>query len=145
MATLTLSGDELINILGANGVLPPQATDVQADGEGVRVKVRTPWSVVPAVPVDLRFIGFNRGEAVLRLSTNRFLDAFDWLVDRVLAAFPLDEFAARWQYPHLYVDVNRLLRREVRGAEITDVVFRDGHFHITSVHHPADRPDAPEP
>jgi len=134
MAQVILSGDELACILMANGIVPPEVSDLEINGENIKVKVATPWPVVKSVRVRMRFIGFENGQAVLQLTTNRLVDAFDWLVDRVLESFPLDKFAGRWEYPRLYVDVNRLLRRQVRGTEITNVVVQDGHFRITTIH-----------
>ncbi len=66
--------------------------------------------------------------------TNRLIDTFDWLVDRMLESLPLESHAGRWEYPRLYVDVNRLMEDRLRGVQIEDMAFRDGHFHITTAH-----------
>ena len=66
--------------------------------------------------------------------TNRLIDQFDWLVDKMLAGFPLADHGARWEYPRLHVDVNKLLRRQVRGVEITNIAFEEGQFRITTSH-----------
>lgn len=134
MAQITLSGKELVCILAANGSIPPEISDIETDGESIKVRVNTPWPVVRSVRVSLRFVGFEDGHAILELTTNRFVDKFDWLIDRLLASFRMEEFAARWDYPRFYIDVNELLRRQVRGTEVTDVTFRDGRFHITTTH-----------
>lgn len=134
MAQIILSGDELVCILHANGLVPDEVIDMEiADGE-IKLKVRTPWPILKSIRVGMRFAGFEQGQALLQVQTNRVIDRFDWLVDKMLAGFPLAEHGARWEYPKLCVDVNKLLQRQVRGVEITDVVFEDGHFRITTNH-----------
>lgn len=134
MAQIILSGDELVRLLRANALMPDQVTEVEMDGAEIRVKVRTPWPVLKSVHVKVRFAGFEGGHVVLQLGTNRLLDKFDWLVDRMLVSLQLEDHGGRWEYPRLYVDVNRLLQRQVHGVEITDVAFREDRFYITTVH-----------
>jgi len=136
MAQITLSGDELVCILNANGLIPEEVADIELDGEEIKLRVKTPWPIFKSIRVGLRFAGFEQGQAVLQLATNRLIDQFDWLVDKMLAGFPLAEHGARWEYPRLHVDVNKLVVQQVRGVEITDVAFADGHFHITTKHSP---------
>ena len=71
---------------------------------------------------------------MLQLVTNRLIDKFDWLVNKMLASLKVEDHGGRWEYPRLYVDVNRLLERQVRGVQIADVVFRTASFHITTNH-----------
>jgi hypothetical protein len=130
MAQIVLSGEELVSILRANGLIPAQVAAIETAGEEVRLRVRTRWPLVKSIRVALRFAGFERGEVVLQLVTNRLLDTFDWLVDRMVAA--LQDHGGRWEYPRLYVNVNQLLRRQVRGVEITHMAFRDGCLQITT-------------
>lgn len=134
MAKITLSGDELVCLLTANGLVPEEVLDIELVEGEIKVHVRTPWPVLKSIRVGMRFIGFERGQAVLQLVTNRFVDRFAWLVDKMLAAFPLAEHGACWKYPRLFLDVNRLLQEQVRGTQITDIVFEDGLFHVTTVH-----------
>lgn len=111
MAQIILSGEELVCILAANGLMPDEVTDVTAEDGQIHVRVRTPWPVFKSIRVGLQFAGFERGEAILQVVTNRFIDRFDWLVDKMLASFPLADHCARWKYPRLRLDVNTLLRR----------------------------------
>jgi len=134
MARVILSGEELMCILKANGVVPDEVIDLHTEGEEIKVRVRTPWPVLKSIRVGMRFAGFEQGEAVLQIATNRLLDRFDWLIDKMLASFPLADHCARWEYPRLHIDVNALLQRQVRGVQITDVVFEDGHYCITTSH-----------
>jgi hypothetical protein len=139
MAQIVLSGDELACLLRANGWIPDQIAGMEMDTDRVRVKVRTSLPILKSVHVWVKFAGFEDGHVVLQLVTNRLLDTFDWLVDRMLASLRLDDHGSRWEYPRLYVDVNQLLRRQVRGVEITGVTFAEGCFHITTA------PAPPEP
>jgi len=141
MAQVVLSGEELVGILRANGLMPAQVAAVETAGEEVRLKVRTPWPIVKSIRVAVRFAGFEKGEVVLQLVTNRLLDTFDWVVDRMLAGLELQDHGGRWEYPRLYVNVNQLLRRQVRGVEITQMAFRDGCFQITT----SSAADGPQP
>jgi hypothetical protein len=133
MAQIVLSGEELVCILQANGLIPAQVAEVETAGAEIRLKVRTPWPVFKSVRVAVRFAGFEDGQVVLQLVTNRLLDAFDWLVDRMLAALELQDHGGRWEYPRLYVDVNQLLRRQVRGVAITGMAFENGCFQIQTL------------
>jgi len=134
MAQIVLSGDELVGILQANGLIPDQVTDIKADGEEIKLKVKTPWPLLKSLRVGVRFEGFRGDHVVLQLVTNRLIDTFDWLVDKMLDSFPLDDYGGRWEYPRLYVDVNRLLQERIRGVKIDDMEYFDGQFRITTVH-----------
>ncbi len=134
MAQIVLSGEELVCILTANGLLPDEIADMTAQDREIKIRVRTPWPVFKSIRVGMRFVGFEQGEAVLQVVTNRLIDQFDWLVDKMLATFPLGEHGARWEYPRLRIDVNTLLQRQVRGIQITSVEFEDGRYCITTSH-----------
>lgn len=136
MAQIVLSGDELVGILQANGLIPDQVTDIEADGEEIKLKIKTPWPLLKSLRVGVRFEGFRDDHVVLQLVTNRLIDTFDWLVDKMLDSFPLADYGGRWEYPRLHVDVNRLLQERIRGVQIDDMEFFDGQFRITTVHPP---------
>jgi N-formylglutamate amidohydrolase len=147
MGQIILSGEELVCLLRANGLVPEPIIDMAMDTDEFRVRVRTPLPILKSVHVGVRFAGFEQGHVVLQLVTNRLLDTFDWLVDRMFASLPLAEHGSRWEYPRLYVDVNQLLQRQVRGVEVTGVTFAEDRFHITTAHAvpappPAEAPEA---
>jgi hypothetical protein len=134
MAQIILSGDELIGILYANDLVPEQVAEIKADGEEIRLKVRTPWPVLKSIRVGVRFTGFNDGQAILQLVTNRLIDKFDWLVDKMLESLRLSDHGGRWEYPCLYMDVNRFVQQRIRGVSIEDMVFENGLFYVTTTH-----------
>jgi N-formylglutamate amidohydrolase len=134
MGQIILSGEELICLLKANGLVPAPIIDAEMDTDAVKVRVRTPLPILKSVHVGVRFAGFEEGHVVLQLVTNRLLDTFDWLVDRMFASLQLADHGSRWQYPRLYVDVNRLLQQQVRGVAVTGMTFAEGRFHITTAH-----------
>ncbi len=134
MAQIVLSGDEILGILYANGVIPDQVVDIRANGQEIRLKVRTQWPVLRSVRVGVKFTGFDDGQAILQLLTNRLINKFDWLVDRMLESLHLADYGGRWEYPRLYVDVNRFMEKRIRGVFIDDIVFDDGLFYITTTH-----------
>jgi len=137
MAQIVLSGDELVGILQANGLIPQQVTDINADGEEIKLKVKTPWPLLKSLRVGVRFEGYDGDQVVLQLVTNRLIDTFDWLVDKMLESFPLADYGGRWEYPRLYIDVNRLVQERIRGVLIDDITAIDGQFRIITVHPPA--------
>ncbi len=138
MAQIILSSQELIHILQANARVPEQIMDVAADDGEIRLKVRTDWPILKSIRVAMRFVGFEDGCVVLQLATNLLTDKFNWLVDRMIEPLRLEEHGGRWEYPRLYVDVNRLIQRQLRGVVVENISFQDGLFHITTTHtHPA--------
>ena len=134
MGQIVLSGEELISILAANTRLPEQVIGIETDGEEIKVHVATPLPILRSIPVRVRFAGFEGGQIVLQLVTNRLIDKFDWLVNKMLAGLKVEDHGGRWEYPRLFVDVNKLLCRQIRGVQIAGVVFQDGRFHITTSH-----------
>jgi hypothetical protein len=134
MGQIILSADELVCTLSANALIPDHVTDIEVEGDELRLKVATPLPILTSIHVRVRFAGFECGQVVLQLVTNRLLDTFDWLVDKMLVSLRIEEHGGRWEYPKLYVDVNRLLQQQVRGVQIADVVFKDDRFHITTTH-----------
>jgi hypothetical protein len=134
MGQIILSGDELVRILAANAQMPEQVTGIETEGEEIKVHVATPLPILRSIPLRVKFAGFDGGHVVLQLVTNRLIDKFDWLVNKMLASLKVEDHGGRWEYPRLYLDVNRLLRAQLRGVEITNVVFEDGRFHITTSH-----------
>ena len=144
MGQIVLSGDELVSLLAANARMPDQVTGIEADGAEIRVHVATPLPILRSIPVRVKFAGSEQGQMVLQLVTNRVIDKFDWLVNKMLASLKVEDHGGRWEYPRLYVDVNRLLQRQVRGVEIAQILFQDGHFHITTSHSANGFGDAPQ-
>ncbi len=143
MGQIVLSGEEMVSLLAANARLPEQVMKIETEGQEIRIHVATPLPLLRSVPVRVRFAGFERGQIVLQLVTNRVIDQFDWLVNRVFSSLKIEEQGGRWEYPRLSVDVNRLLRQQLRGVEIADVIFRDGRFHIITNHSADGLPDVP--
>lgn len=134
MGQIVLSGPELVCLLKANALVPDPIIDMEMDTDEIKVGVRTPLPILKSVHVGVKFAGFEEGHVILQLVTNRVLDTFGWLVDRMFATLPLAEHGSRWEYPRLYVDVNQLLQRQVRGVKVTGVTFAEGHFYITTAH-----------
>jgi hypothetical protein len=136
MAKIVLSADELLDILHANELIPDQVTDVETEGEEIKLKVKTPWPVLKSIRVGVRFAGYDEGHVAFQLVTNRLLDTFDWVVEKMVESLHLEDQGGRWEYPTLYVDVNRIVGGWIRGVDISDMEFRDGHFNITTTHPP---------
>ena len=134
MAQIILSSHELISIVQANARIPDHIMDLAADAEEFRFRVKTDWPILKSIRVGMRFVSFDEGCMVLQLATNLLTDKFSWLVDRMIEPLRLEEQGGRWEYPRLYINVNRLIERQLRGVVVEDIVFRDGLFHITTTH-----------
>jgi len=134
MAQIILSSHELISILQANAGIPPQIMDLTVDAEEIRFRVKTEWPILKSIRVGMRFVSFESGCVILQLATNLLTDKFSWLLDRMIEALQLEEYGGRWEYPRLYINVNRLIERHLRGVAVEDIVLRDGLFHITATH-----------
>jgi hypothetical protein len=134
MAKIVLSGDELVGILHANGLIPHQIADIVVEEDEIKIKVRTQWPVLKSLRVAVRVRGFEDGEVIFQLVTNRLLDTFDWVVSKMLESFSLEDYGGRWEYPRLYIDVNKLVGERLRGVHVDDVTFREGHFHVETTH-----------
>jgi hypothetical protein len=144
MGQIVLSGAELVSLLTANAQMPERVLSIETKGQEIRVHVATPLPVLRSIRVRMRFAGYEQGHVVLQLVTNRLVDQFEWLVNRMLAALKIPDHGSRWEYPRLYVDVNRLLQQQVRGVQIAGVAFQDGRFHITTSHRVDEPAGAPE-
>jgi hypothetical protein len=134
MAQIILSGHEVVGILQANACIPPQIMEITADDEEIKLKVRTDWPILKSMRVGMRFAGYDNGCLVMQLATNLLTDKFNWLVDRMIEPLRLEEHGGRWEYPRLYIDVNRLVQRQLRGVTVENIVFQDGLFHVTTAH-----------
>lgn len=134
MAQIVLSSHEVISLLQANACIPPQITEITADDEEIKLKVRTDWPILKSMRVGMRFAGYDNGCLVLQLVTNLLTDKFNWLVDRMIEPLQIAEHGGRWDYPRLYIDVNRLVQRHLRGVTIENIIFQGGFFRVTTAH-----------
>ncbi len=134
MGQIVISGEEVVSTLHANALIPQQIMNIGIDGEEIKIRVRTQWPVLKSVPVTMRFAGFCEGQLILQLATSRLTDKLSWLLDKMLESFDLAASGGRWEYPRLYIDINRLIQDQVCGVRIADIVVRDGLFHITTMH-----------
>lgn len=134
MAQIVLSSHEVISILYANECIPPQIAEITADDEEIKLKVRTDWPILKSMRVGMRFAGYDNGCVILELATNLLTDKFNWLVDRMIEPLQIAEHGGRWDYPRLYIDVNRLVRRHLRGVTIESILFQGGVFRVTTSH-----------
>jgi hypothetical protein len=139
MAQIVLSGEELVGVLQANGWVPEEVTALEADDREVRLKLRTPVPLLKSIGVTVQFVGFDSGQLILRIATNRLIDSFNGLISKWVESFSLADYGGRWEYPRLYIGVNQLLRQRVHGVRIDDVVFQEGCFHIKTTHLPSGR------
>jgi hypothetical protein len=146
MAQVVLSGEELVGIVQANGWIPEEISIVEVKGKEIELKVRTPLPLFKSVRISVQFAGFEDGRVIFQLGTNRVMDSLSAVIGKMLESLRLEDYGGRWEYPCLYLAVNPLLGRYVRGIEIESINLQDGCFHIqTAVRSPAPGAATDEP
>ncbi len=91
MAKIVLSADELFDILHANELIPDQVSEIDTEGDQIKLKVKTSWPVLKSIRVSVRFAGFDDGHIAFELVTNRLIDTFDWLVEKMVESLRLQD------------------------------------------------------
>jgi hypothetical protein len=130
MAQIVLSGEELVGIVQANGWMPREVAVVGVNGREIELKVNTPLPLFRSVRISAQFAGYEHGRIILELATNRLMDSLSGVIGKMLESLHLEDHGGRWEYPRLYVEVNSLIQRRLRGVEVESIVFRDDRFHI---------------
>lgn len=99
MAKIVLSADELFDILHANELIPDQVSEIDTEGDQIKLKVKTSWPVLKSIRVSVRFAGFDDGHIAFELVTNRLIDTFDWLVEKMVESLRLQDHGGGGSIP----------------------------------------------
>lgn len=132
MAKITFNLEELIEILISNELLPRELLRVRVKGERIHFVVRTQTSILPFIPISLRYLSFDNNNAMFELTM--VSDHLNKALGRLNQAFQLKIPAyMKLEYPNILVDIDQLLKeKNVRGIRVKDIFFEDGEFVIVT-------------
>ena len=130
MAQLSIPLEELIGIIKANNILPPQVTDARAQNNGLELVIKTPIPLLPPVPVTLQFVSFENNTAKLELVlANAQLEKAAGMLTKTIES-KLPEFI-NLDLPYILVNIDTLLRRkDIKGIRIKDITCIDDTLKI---------------
>jgi hypothetical protein len=132
VAKLTFNIEELVEVVNANGLLPPEIIRLRAKGEKIHFVIRTGSFILPYIPASARYVSFDGDNAIFELTvvSAHANKAVGWLNELVKVKMP-DH--TKVEYPHVTVEINRLLEDEnVKNLRVKDIRFEDGRFTIIS-------------
>ena len=132
MATITFSLEELVEILSANKLLPPEIIRARVKGERVHFVIKTSSFVLPYIPASLRYLSFNDNKATFELTivSSVVSKALSWLDQALKLKIPSYMIL---EYPNILIDVDKLLHeKKIRNVRVKDVIFEDGKFTIVT-------------
>ena len=132
MAKITISLQELLNIVISNELLPRQVVRIRVKGEKIHFVIKTNAFILPFIPASLRYVGFDGSHALFKLTdvhgpVNKIMG---WLHQALKLKMPT---FMTLEYPQVSVDIDRLLKENnIRGIQVRDIVFKEGRFTITT-------------
>ncbi len=111
MATITFSLEELVEILIANKLLPPEIVRARVKGEIFHFVIKTDSFVLPFIPASVRYLSFNDNKAVFELTlVGVHQDQAISLLNQALKLrMPV---YAKLEYPTILVDVDMRLKEK---------------------------------
>ena len=128
MAKLTFSLDELIRILGANGILPGKIARLKAEGPKLRFIIKTGSFILPFVPASLEFQSFEDGKAIFELTLvagalNKAASFLNRIFESKMPPY------VKHDHPRLLVDIDKLLEeKNITGIRVTDICVEEDEF-----------------
>jgi hypothetical protein len=127
MASLNFTIDEVLNILGANGMLPDSICSIKAEPDGLLV------TVSGGIGIMVRQESFARGVLKLVIASKswafKLADQFgkvDEKIDAVIRNFSAVSRAGKT----LSIDLNSVLKSKVKGIQVKKFELRDGSVKI---------------
>jgi len=132
MATITFSLEELIEILIANKLLPPEIVRARVKGERIHFVIRTDSFILPFIPASLRYLSFENGNAIFELTivSTHLSKAVSWLNQVLKLRIPS---YMKLEYPKIFVDVDKLLKeKNIRALRVKDILLEEGEFTIVT-------------
>ncbi|MHC4745486.1 MAG: hypothetical protein ACYS8Z_26530 [Planctomycetota bacterium] len=132
MARITFGFEELIEIVIANALFPPQIARLRVKGESIHFVIRTNAFILPFIPASLRYLSFDNGVAMFELTiaggyANKAIHWLNQMLEPKIPAY------MKLEYPKLSVNIDRLLEdRSIRGVRVEDISFENGEFVIVT-------------
>ncbi len=132
MAKITLSLEELVEILISNEILPRNIARVQVSDNEIHFIINTPSFILPFIPATLRYLNFQNSNMVFELTlvngqVNEIMHGFNQVFEPRMPAY------MKYEYPNIFVDVDRLFHeKNIKGVKVEDVFFEKGEFTIVT-------------
>ncbi|MHC4116941.1 MAG: hypothetical protein ACYSWO_05480 [Planctomycetota bacterium] len=132
MARITFGSEELIEIVIANGLLPPQIARLRVKGESIHFVMKTNSFILPFIPASVKYLSFDDGVAMFELTiaggyANKAIGWLNQMLEPKIPAY------MKLQYPRLSVNTDELLEdRSIRGVRVEDISFENGEFAIVT-------------
>lgn len=130
MARLTLSLEELVQIMIANGLFTWQIARVRVKGESIHFVIKTNSTILPFIPASLKYLSFDRGDAVFELTVvsrhaGKAIGRLSHMLEPKIPAY------MRLEYPKLFVNIDKLLEsKSIGGIRVKDIFYENGEFAI---------------
>jgi hypothetical protein len=132
MAKITFNLEEIIEILISNKLLPPEIIRVRVKEEKIHFVIRTDSFILPFIPASLKYLSFSNNNATfeLTIASGHQSKATNWFNQELKLKIPA---YMKLEYPQLSVDVDKLLQKNnIRGVQVRDISFENGHFAIVT-------------
>ena len=132
MAKITISLEELKQILISNELLRGKILRLKVEGDRIHFVIRTDSFILPYIPASSGFLDFSDNQAIFELTIvsshlNKAVSRLKEMLQLKLPAY------MKLEYPKIFVDVEKLLEeKNIRGIRVKDIFLKDGEFTITT-------------
>jgi len=125
MAKLYLKYDEIIEIAKKNQYLPPQVSDIKATGNQIKITIN-PGKFVPNFSAIVNFDKYINDKIQLTVKTYGPFDLFLKFIK-----IPTEDWL-EIDLPNIRIDINKQISKQLKGVQISDVIFKNDEFLITT-------------
>jgi hypothetical protein len=130
MAVITITYEELLEILKTNNLLPEQIARVTVKNECFHFAIRTENFLIPFVPASLKYISFENNTAKFELFviSSHFNKAIGWFGQSYLSKLP---DYVKLELPYVLFDIEKILQeKNIKGIRIKEVVHETCQFTV---------------
>jgi len=125
MAKLYLKYDEIIEIAKKNQYLPPQVSDIKATGNQIKITIN-PGKFVSNFSAIVNFDKYINDKIQLTVKTYGPFDLFLKFIK-----IPTEDWL-EIDLPNIRIDINKQISKQLKGVQISDVIFKNDEFLITT-------------
>ena len=130
MATISISLEELTQILISNDLLRGEILRPKVEGDRIHFVIRTGSFILPYIPASLGFLSFSNNQAIFELTIisshlNKAVSRLKQMLQLKLPAY------MKLEYPKILVDVGKLLEeKNIRGIRVKDISCEGGELTV---------------
>jgi len=130
MVKITLSLEELVEILISNEILPRNITRARVKDNEIQFVIITQSSILPYIPASLKYLRFENNHAIFELTlaggrADKMISMIDQPLELKLPAY------IKIDYPNVVVDIDKLFhQKNIRSMRVEDIFFEDGQLTI---------------